>query len=315
MYFRYADVSFIEASRDPEKMVKAHLAFREKFDVDFLKMMPDGMYMAEAWGTKLKWENGNAWNLESGVKRTEDWARVQALDPARDPILVAQLKAVGLLADKIGGEIPFIQTIFSPLTWAIKIAGVKQVMQDMRQNSSALASGLERIAESVASFGRECLNKGATGFFFAMQNTSKNNLTATEFDEFSFRYDMKILKELGASEFIMLHMCTRKGDEFYIDKIGKYPVHAINWWDKGSPLTLRKAREILGEKFCLIGGLDHVETLPKGTPEQVQEEVRMAVESVGKGGRFILGPGCTLPATTPAENLLAAIRAASTYSH
>ena len=69
MYFRYADVSFIEASRDPEKMVKAHLAFREKFDVDFLKMMPDGMYMAEAWGTKLRWENGNAHSLLQGRLR------------------------------------------------------------------------------------------------------------------------------------------------------------------------------------------------------------------------------------------------------
>jgi uroporphyrinogen decarboxylase len=317
MYYKYGDVTFREASRDPEKLTKAHVAFSERFGVDFLKMMPDGMYMAESWGTGLRWdeESANAYAQEFGVRKADEWSKLEVLDPSRDRILSDQLKAVRLLFNELEGRIPFIQTIFSPISWAMKIAGSEQVLRDMRQNPDVLKQGLDTIAESVLTFGQECLDRGVTGFFYAIQNSSTHMMTDAEYEEFNVRYDMKILKAFSKAEFLMLHPCTRtKGDEFYVDKIAEYPVHAINWWDRGSPFTLSKARETYGSKFCLIGGLDNKETLLKGTIQQVEKEAMEAIESVGKSGGFMLGPGCTVSHKTPDENLHAAVATASKYS-
>jgi len=317
MYYKYGGVTFREASRDPEKLTKAHLAFCEEFDVDFLKMMPDGMYMTESWGTKLNWddENANTHAQEFGVRETDDWEKLKVLDVSKDRILSDQLKAVKLLANGLEGRIPFIQTLFNPISWAIKIAGQERVSKDMKRNPSILKRGLETISKSVIAFGHECLDRGVTGFFLALQNGSTDLMTPSEFDEFSLEYDINVLSELARSEFLLLHVCTRnRGDQFYTDKIAKYPAHAINWWDRGSPLTLSRAKEMYGHKFCLIGGLDNKETLLNGSPKQVEEEAKEALESVGKRGGFMLGPGCTVSHRTPDENLRAAISATSKYS-
>jgi len=314
MYYKYAPVTFREASREPEKLANAHLAFCRKFDIDFIKMMPDGMYMAESWGTKLNWdqETANALPQEFGVKKATDWARLNVLNPSTDPILRDQLKGVELLADGLDGRLPFIQTLFTPITWAIKTAGQDRVIKDIRQQPSFLRQGLETITESVIAFGQECLDRGATGFFLAMQNGSTDLMTPSEFDEFSLKYDLRILRALSKAEFLLLHVCTRrKGDRFDVDRIAKYPVHAISWWDRGSPLTLPKVRDFLGSKFCLVGGLDHKETLLNGSTQQVEEEAKEAIESNGKNGSFILGPGCTLSHKTPDRNLNAVISVAS----
>jgi len=317
MYYKYGQVTFREASREPEKLAHAHLAFCRKFDIDFLKMMPDGMYMAERWGTKLNWdqETANALPQEFGVKKADDWERLSVLNPSTDPVLLDQLKAVELLADGLDGSMPFIQTLFTPITWAIKTAGQDRVIDDMRKEGGSLKHGLEMMTESVVAFGQQCLDRGVTGFFLAMQNGSTDLMTPSEFDEFSLEYDLRILRALSKAEFLLLHVCTRrKGDRFDVDRIAKYPVHAISWWDRGSPLTLSKVRELLGTKFCLVGGLDHKETLLNGFPQQIEEEAREAIESVGKNGGFMLGPGCTVSHKTPDRNLNAAIFAASKYS-
>jgi uroporphyrinogen-III decarboxylase len=52
-----------------------------------------------------------------------------------------------------------------------------------------------------------------------------------------------------------------------------------------------------------------------GTPEQVTAECRKAIEVLAANGRFILSPGCTLPATTPAENVEAMMEAARGYTY
>ena len=91
-----------------------------------------------------------------------------------------------------------------------------------------------------------------------------------------------------------------------------YPVDAINW-DDSLFTPVEKAKKIYGEKFCIIGGIDRKKALLEGTPRQVEEAVKDAIERAGRGGGFIVGPGCTLNANTPLENYNAVARAVEKY--
>ena len=62
-----------------------------------------------------------------------------------------------------------------------------------------------------------------------------------------------------------------------------------------------------------MGNVDPSGVMALGTPDQVLAECRRAIEVLGKNGRFILSPGCTLPATTPPENVEAMMEAARTF--
>ena len=49
------------------------------------------------------------------------------------------------------------------------------------------------------------------------------------------------------------------------------------------------------------------------TPEQVEEQVRLAIENAGNDGGFIVGPGCTLNQKTPLVNYNAVAKAVEKY--
>jgi uroporphyrinogen decarboxylase len=71
------------------------------------------------------------------------------------------------------------------------------------------------------------------------------------------------------------------------------------------------AHELLKDKVTFIGNLDPSGVVALGTPERVEREARALLLLFGDTGRFILNAGCAIPATAPAENVRALVRAAS----
>ena len=54
-----------------------------------------------------------------------------------------------------------------------------------------------------------------------------------------------------------------------------------------------------------MGGLRRIDTMLRGTPDDVMAEARDAIAQT-EGRRFILGTGCVTPITSPTGNLRAA---------
>lgn len=304
-----------EYSRRGDKMARACMAFLSKFNVDFFKVSPDGRYMVENWGCKIKFveEKDNSFVEEHAVKVPEDWEKLEVLDPRRDGRLGEQLKALSILSERIGKRLPFLETVFSPMTLATFLGGTQRVSEDMKLHSSALRKGLETISDTVIDFGRACLDQSSTGIFYAIKVAERGVLTAEQFNEFGARYDLRVLDALSDAPMIVLHLHSEKPkNKLLMDKIVEYPAHAINWWDRGSALNLRCAKKKFGKRFCLIGGIDHKKTLPYGTQAEIEKEVKDAIEAAGDDGGFILGPGCQIQSASD-ERLSAALNAATKY--
>ena len=60
-----------------------------------------------------------------------------------------------------------------------------------------------------------------------------------------------------------------------------------------------------GRDLVFFGGLDIQELLPRGTPQQVKDEVRRLVAILGSGGGYILAPAHNVQDDTPTDNILA----------
>ncbi len=57
-----------------------------------------------------------------------------------------------------------------------------------------------------------------------------------------------------------------------------------------------------GDRLLFWGSIDEQGTLPFGTPQDVADEIRLRVETIGKGGGLILGPTHHVQLDTPLEN-------------
>jgi uroporphyrinogen decarboxylase len=68
-----------------------------------------------------------------------------------------------------------------------------------------------------------------------------------------------------------------------------------------------------GDRLALWGTIGIQTTLPFGTPDDVRQEVKTRIETLGAGGGLVLGPTHVVEADVPWENLVALYEAIETY--
>ena len=78
--------------------------------------------------------------------------------------------------------------------------------------------------------------------------------------------------------------------------------------------TGRLQREF-GDDIVFCGGMDTGHILPKGTPEEVRQEVRRLITSLGPGGGLMIGAVHTVMNDVPAENVLAMVDAVEEFGY
>lgn len=292
-----------------DSLARAHVAFWRTFGFDLLKVTPASGYYAEDWGLRAAYRpnrEGVRTYLERPIKKAADWPALRPLDVTAGAY-GRELRALGLVREAIGPEVPVLATVFSPLTVARTLCGERAVVRYLREEPDALHAGLETVADVTARFAASCLRAGASGIFFATQMACGEAVTEEEYEIFGRPYDLRVLEAASGAEVLILHA---HGEGIYFDLLTDYPVHALNWHDRRTPPTLAEARKRCG--LCLVGGIDE-RTFADRTPEEVRAEVRDALAQTG-GVRHILGPGCVIPIDTPAANIEAAVHAARVWT-
>jgi len=290
---------------DPSRLAEATLRWQRTYDFDLVKFMPAGTYGVEDWGAVSDYQDspiGTRVIVKPGLTSAEAWPRLPKLSPTEGR-LGQEVKAIALAAEALKGEVPILQTLFTPLTTACKLAG-DRVFADLRRHPDLLEAGLAIIAQTTIEFARACLRAGAHGVFYSTQTASHRCLNEAEHRRFGVRYDRMVLDALaGESRFTMLHL---HGDDVMFDQTLDYPANMVNWHDRHSELDLAGAMGRFGG--LLAGGVDQAGTLQRGPVEAIQAQVRDAVAQTG-GRRLLIAPGCVVPIATPEAHYRAVVEA------
>jgi len=289
--------------QDPGKLAAHTLAWQRAWDFDLVKFMPSGTYGIEDWGAKTAYEgaeNGARVVKQVGLNRPEDWQRLPKLD-VRKGVYGAQNAALAAAAKELKGSAPILQTVFSPLTTARKLAG-EAALQHLRQHSDALEAGLKTITEVTIAFGEEALKAGAHGFFFATQLATADVLAPSQYERFGKRWDLEFFDAFkGRTRVDMLHL---HGMNPMFDELAGYPVGLVNWHDRLTTPTLGMAAGRF--KGALVGGVEELGLLVKGSEAELRAQVRDAISQTG-GRRLLVGPGCVAGIAAPELNIRAVI--------
>jgi uroporphyrinogen decarboxylase len=85
----------------------------------------------------------------------------------------------------------------------------------------------------------------------------------------------------------------------------------VQWRCKGMDrLELKRA---FGDRLVFHGAVDNQVTIPYGSVEQVKDEVRYNIETLGAGGGYILAPCHAFQTVSPPENVVAMYEAGYEY--
>jgi uroporphyrinogen decarboxylase len=292
--------------QDPAMLAEACVRWQRSYDFDLVKFMPTGTYPVEDWGAKTAYLDspiGTRTVVAPGLTDPEEWPRLARLDPAAGR-LGREVKAIALAAEALAADAPILETVFSPLSVAVKLAGEGRTFEHLRRRPDLLEAGLAIIAETTIAFARACLRAGAHGVFFSTQCCSRRQLSEAEHRRFGVAYDRRVLDAIGAdSRYTMLHL---HGSELMYDHFADYPANMVNWADRVGELDLAGGARLF--HGLLVGGLDETTTLPNGPAEAIAAQARDAMAQTG-GRRLMIGPGCVIPIATPEAHYRAAVAA------
>ncbi|HSB80744.1 MAG TPA: uroporphyrinogen decarboxylase family protein [Candidatus Methylomirabilis sp.] len=295
---------FPDLDLDPMALAEALVAFHRRYDLDFIKVMPNGVYGVEDWGCEIAYQGGTSGArtcVRHAVQRIGDWERLRPLKPTAGA-LGRELGCLRAVCAGRGDDAPVLQTIFSPFTLARKVAGPDLVGETMLRDPDRLHAALGVISLTVETYVGACLDAGADGIFFASQTATPEVMTPEEHDRFVEPYDLRVLaaaRRRGAIVLLHLH-----GDRPYLISLAaRYPVQALNWHDRRTSPSLAEAATQVSQ--CLVGGLDERGAMITATPQEVRAQVQDAVAQC-RGRRLIVGSGCVVDLQVPEANLKAA---------
>src|SRR5688572_18384986 len=146
---------------DPQRLARETADFARRFDLDFIKSMPNGLYCVEDWGCVCDYSDiekgGVAKVVETAVESLADWDALERVAVIRGSF-GRELEHLGSLVRQSGG-VPVLATAFSPLTIAGKLSnGVSR--EHAARDPAALVRGLEVITEVTCAFVRETIRSG-----------------------------------------------------------------------------------------------------------------------------------------------------------
>ncbi|MCA9933818.1 MAG: uroporphyrinogen decarboxylase [Ardenticatenaceae bacterium] len=286
--------------QDATALAAAHIKWQQDYDWDLLKIGPASSYPVIDWGVKDRWVGHIEGTRETTfypVREPEDWLKLQPLDPYRG-MLGEQLEALKQINGAVHERVPFIATIFSPLSQAKHLAGQERVSTHLRENPGEFHQGLEVITETTLRFVEAAKMAGISGIFYAVQHARYPLLSRDEFITFGRVYDLQVLSAVQDLWCNMLHVHST---DIMFDLVANYPVHFVNWHDRETSVTLEDGLTRI--RRAASGGISQW-TMHQEEPSGVLDEARDAIQQTN-GRRLMLGTGCVIMTTTPTRNIRA----------
>lgn len=286
----------------PQSLALVALDFQRRYDLDFIKVPVSSVYCVEDYGVIHTYTGsymGDREYLERAVKRVEDWDNIHPLDVHKGSY-GWHLEALRTIITEKDADTPVIFTMFNPLSMAAYLAGDETLLVHLRSEPQRVLRALQALVETSARFVRAALAEGCDGVFLSTRFASYELMNEDEYRQFGRPGDTAVLA--AASEggwFNVLHL---HGQHPMFIPLSDYRVQAVNWHDRTAWPGLAEAGKLV--PHAVMGGIEQFKTLHLGSTQEVQAQVRDAIEQM-RGQRLIVTTGCTYPLGVPHSNLLA----------
>ena len=288
----------------PETLADAMIRWQQKYDWDLVKHAPTGNYVIYDWGGETIYTPENSRGLgvstvtKRAVKSIHEWPELAQLDVTQGH-LGRQLEAVRLAAEALDNSVPILQTVFSPLNIAPKLAG-ELAQVSLSEQPEIYKRGLQIIAETMARFACESVQAGAHGIIFSAPH-NQGLYSEEQYKEFGEPYDRLILEAVRPEAKIIIGLASGPGNN--LKRVSSYPIDGINWHDRIGGPSLQEAQTLF--PGLLMGGINERQTLLNGPAEMIREEIRDAIKQTG-GRRLLLASGSAPYTDTPPPHFQAA---------
>lgn len=277
---------------DPQQLAEETARFQARYQLDFVKSMPNGFYCVEDWGAEIDYSGiargGVAEVVRTAVTLPEDWTRLERVS-VHTGAYARELEHLERLVRLLGPEVPVLATVFSPLTSAAKLSRDAH-RPHLAQAPAAVTAGLATITEVTCAFVAEAMARGCAGMFFALQDATPSAFSEADYRRYGEPYDRRVLqaaKDAGGW-FNVLHM---HGEDIMFELLRDYDVTALNWHIGETPPAILDYRRSGGTR-PIVGGLQRAH-LTRRDRAAIAADIRRAMTETDERG-ILLAPACVI---------------------
>jgi len=177
------------------------------------------------------------------------------------------------------------------------------VLAEKRSHGEAMM----RLAETILSWEPDCMMIGNSGMMIANPPHIFRELVLEWLQKVT-----KLAKDRGVPTHV--HCCGPEKDlvEIAANETDLTAIEPLEIPPMGD-CVLKELKEKFGDKIAFKGNLHTTEVMLKGSPQQVEDACKKAIDDGGPGGGFILSTGDQTPRDTPDETIRIMQRVAETY--
>lgn len=307
-----AGVPLDEFCRDADVMAEGQIAAWERFQYDVLDIENGTVAAAGALGCQVDYPRDQPPRLVGpAIERLEDVGRLKPMDPTRDGTLPVLLRATRLVADALKGRACVLgEADQGPYNLAAMLVGMETFLLATTDPDcwDLLHRLLEFSTEQCRRLALAQIDAGADFTQIGEPLAGPDVSAPATYRRFAFPYEKRLagqLKSRGVP--FCIHMC---GDSTRI--ISDLADTGAPMLEVDSKIDMARCRQMTQGRSILIGNVDTT-LMATGTPGQVEDAARCAIQAMGQQGWFFLSSGCTIGATTPFASTDAIMAAAERY--
>ena len=194
------------------------------------------------------------------------------------------------------------------LAWALR--GYEQFFMDMVLEPEIAHGIMGRLCGFYCEYVRRAMQ--AAGSQYDMVYTyddlaGQNGLLMSRemLREFIYPYHTRLNSVIHSfGKTVLYHTCGAVYD--IINELAGLPIDALNpIQPSAAGMDFTRIKQSFGDSLSFHGGIDIQTTLPHGTEAEVRAAVRHAINTLGRGGGYILTSAHYIQADTPVNNILA----------
>jgi [methyl-Co(III) methylamine-specific corrinoid protein]:coenzyme M methyltransferase len=295
-----------EANNDAETMAKLAEAGHTVIGFEAVRVPFDISAEAEFFGCGIKAGTKEQQPSVSShcVKDMSDVEKLKGFDISQGRVGVV-CDAVKILADKYGDELPIMASMLGPFSLAQHMNGDDWFMAIMTEPEFATAL-MDLATDFNIQYAKRLAENGADTMVIIDPTASAMLIGEEYYSKFvvpSHKKIVEAMQEMGVAT--VIHIC---GDTtMSLELMESSGAEGISV-DQSVDVAIAKSKV---NKALIIGNLDPVATLWKGTPESVTAASEKAIAA----GVDLLAPGCGIVSKTPNACLQAMVAAAKNHKY
>ena len=305
--------------QDGEAMADGQIRAWREYGHDVLLLENGTAALAEALGCQVEYMEGSAPVCHGpAITSLDDLDRLRVPDPSTAHPLKENLKATRIVSREIGDRAFIIgRADQGPFSLAAMILGMEEFLLALALASAApddaLTVKLHRLLEfSLAVTTRYAyaqIEAGAHMTSIGESIAGPDVCSPQAYRAFEWDYARRMAEGLRSSGIRLAYHICGNATKIVEDMVATGAAVLELDYKVDMP-TVKAATQ---GRATVLGPIDPSAVMALGTPDDIRDAARQAIDILGVGGGLILGPGCALPPATPPDNIHALIEAARTY--